>query len=51
MSGFAGLSPAKKRRQETFVLRKPSLNLKAECAGHVAGLAVSIVEEDVRIGL
>ena len=46
MSGFAGSSPARKRRRGVSVSRRRSQSLKAECAGLVAGLAVFIVESD-----
>ena len=45
MSGFAGSSPAKKQRREAFVSKKRSQNLRAECAGLVAGPVAPIAKK------
>ena len=44
MSGFAGSSPAKKRRRDVSVSRRHSRSLRAECADPAAGPVVFIVE-------
>jgi hypothetical protein len=46
MSGYVGLHLGKKWKREIFVSERQSQSLKAECAGHAAGLAALIAKKN-----
>ena len=47
-SGYVGLLPAKRQRQEIFVLKRQFQNLRVECADRVAGQGVCIENKKAR---